>query len=176
MQQTYEQLAERYERQQEPRQRDNLLVLAADAAFNGGQAAEAERLLRRLLELNPHHLLRPFASFAEALQSPDVRDLLADLRRQYPPEYVERLLGKMERTAAPSAPATPGVSGNGPRVSSPPPRRDAKPPSPYERYEPPLPAREPEAWNRVIAQSLFWLALLSAAALAVYVLGGPFLW
>jgi hypothetical protein len=175
MQQTYEQLAERYERQQEPRQRDNLLVLAADAAFNGGQAAEAERLRRRLLELNPHHLLRPFASFAEAVESPDVRDLLADLRRQYPPEYVERLLGKMERNMAPSASATPPVSGNGPRVSSPP-RSGAKPPSPYERYEPPPPAREPEAWNHVIAQSLFWLALVSAAALAVYVLGGPFLW
>jgi hypothetical protein len=53
----------------------------------------------------------------------------------------------------------------------------AKPPSPYERYEPPPPpAREPETWNRVIAEGLFWLALLSAAALAVYVLGGPFLW
>lgn len=175
MQQTYEQLAERYERQQEPRQRDNLLVLAADAAFNGGQATEAERLRRRLLELNPHHLLRPFASFAEAVQSPDVRDLLADLRRQYPPEYVKRLLGKTERNMAPAPPPGPAASGNGPRMSSPPPA-GAKPSSPYERYDPPpLPAREPEAWNRAIAQILFWLALLSALALLVYVLGGPFL-
>jgi hypothetical protein len=168
MQQTYEQLAERYERQQEPRQRDNLLVLAADAAFNAGQAAEAERLRRRLLELNPHHLLRPFASFAEAFQSPDVRDLLADLRRQYPPEYVQRLLGKSEAKAVPS--------GNGPRIPPPPPRHGSKPPSPYERYEPAPPTRQPEAWNRVISQMLFWLALLLAGGLAVYILGEPFLW
>jgi hypothetical protein len=173
MQQTYEQLAERYERQQEPRQRDNLLVLAADAAFNAGLAAEAERLRRRLLELNPHHLLRPFASFAEAVQSDDFRDLLADLRRQYPPEYVERLLGKVERHPAPVVPA---ASGNGPRAPAPAPRRATKSPSPYERYETPPPAREPEAWNRVMVQTLFLLALVLAGALAVYVLGSPFVW
>jgi hypothetical protein len=172
MQEPYERLAERFEREQEPRQRDNLLVLAADAALNAGQPEEAERLRRRLLELNPHHLLRPFASFADALQSPDIKDLLADLRRQYPPEYAQRLVSS---AGEPSAAAL--SSGNGRRGSTPsPPRRDTPPSSPYEHYQLPAvpPGRGFESWSAAIAQVIFWLVLAAAGAAAVYVLGAPF--
>jgi hypothetical protein len=171
MQQAYEQLAERFEREQEPRQRDNLLVLAADAALTAGQPEEAERLRRRLLELNPHHLLRPFASFADALQSPDIKDLVADLRRQYPPEYAQRLVGAAgEYTGA-------ATSGNGRRGSTPSlPRRETVPSSPYEHYQLPAvpPGRGFESWSGAVAQGIFWIVLASAVAAAVYVLGVPF--
>src|SRR5262249_9597661 len=68
------------------RQRDVFLVLAADAALAAGQRDQAERLRQRLLALNPHHLLKPFATLAQALQSPDIQEFVADLRRQCPPE------------------------------------------------------------------------------------------
>src|SRR5262245_61857021 len=88
----YEDLAHWYERQGQAKQRDWFLVLAADAALSAGRMDEAERLRGRLLQANPHHLLRPFDSFAEALKSPDVRGYVTDLRRLYPPETAQQLL------------------------------------------------------------------------------------
>ena len=41
---------------------------------------------------NPHTLLRPFASFAEALKSSDIREYVADLRHQFPIETATKLL------------------------------------------------------------------------------------
>jgi CO/xanthine dehydrogenase Mo-binding subunit len=88
----YEDLANHHARQGESRQRDNCLVLAADAALAAGIPEEAERLRKGLLLTNPHHLLRPYASMAEAMQSDDVRDYVADLRRQIPPEMAAKLV------------------------------------------------------------------------------------
>ena len=104
---TYEELAGVCDRQQESRQRDIFLVLAADAAFRAGCRDEAERLRLRLLALSPHSLFRPFDSFADALQSSDIEDYLADLRRQFPPEQAVKLLhgdnGTSGKSSAPSA-------------------------------------------------------------------------
>src|SRR5437660_11584317 len=101
----YERLAEWYDREGQPKLRDWFLVLAADAAHSAGQPAEAERLRGRLLQRNPHHLLKPFASFAEALRSPDVQGYVADLRRTYPPAAAEQLLkSQQDKTAPPAAP------------------------------------------------------------------------
>jgi hypothetical protein len=88
----YEELAEIHGRQQELRQRDVFLVLAADAALASGQRDQAERLRQRLLTLNPHHLLKPFTSLGQALQSPDIQEFVADLRRQCPPESAAQIL------------------------------------------------------------------------------------
>src|ERR1043166_1803702 len=87
----YEELADRFGRQNEPRHRDHCLVLAADAALSAGHAIEAERLRQRLLHVNPHHLLRPFASMSEAMQAADVQEYVADLRRQWPADLAQRL-------------------------------------------------------------------------------------
>jgi hypothetical protein len=87
----YEELANRYVQENQPRSRDHCLVLAADAALSANWPEEAERLRQRLLQLNPHHLLRPFGSMTEALQAPDVQEYVADLRRQWPPEFAQNL-------------------------------------------------------------------------------------
>jgi hypothetical protein len=87
----YEELADRFVTENEPRHRDHCLVLAADAALSAGQPGDAERLRQRLLQVNPHHLLRPFASMAEAVQAADVQEYVADLRRQWPADFAQRL-------------------------------------------------------------------------------------
>ena len=56
---TYRELAEDYGRQGQAQMRDRFLVLAADAALAAGQTEEAEHLRGRLLQHNPHHLLKP---------------------------------------------------------------------------------------------------------------------
>jgi hypothetical protein len=87
----YEELADRFVETNEPRFRDHCLVLAADAALAANRPQEAERLRQALLQHNPHHLLRPFASMDEAMQAPDVQEYVTDLRRQWPPEFVQKL-------------------------------------------------------------------------------------
>ena len=77
--------------------RDRFLVLAADTALALGNDREAERLRRHLLEQNPHHMLRPFATFIEALRSPDVQRYLNDLRRTYPPETAQALFESLSQ-------------------------------------------------------------------------------
>jgi hypothetical protein len=96
----YKELADHYERQKQPAMRDRFLVLAADAAWKAGQHEEAEQLRQRLLQANPHHLLKPYSSFAEALGSPDVQTYVRDLRTNYPPELADGLLRNLRPAAA----------------------------------------------------------------------------
>ncbi|HVS37652.1 MAG TPA: hypothetical protein VMS17_18970 [Gemmataceae bacterium] len=105
----YRELADWYERQRQPQMRDRFLVLAADAAQTAGRADEAERLRLRLLKVNPHHMLKPYASFAEALKAPDVLTYVKDLRVNYPADVAEDLLRTLhgeERRPAAGIPGT----------------------------------------------------------------------
>jgi hypothetical protein len=97
---TYRELAEAYDRQGEAPLRDRFLVLAADAAQSAGRTEEAGRLRGRLLSYNPHHLLKPFASFAEAMQSTDVQNYVTALRRNHSYEKAVELLATMRREAS----------------------------------------------------------------------------
>ena len=90
--QIYLELSDYYDQRGEAQSRDRFLVLAADAALAAGQRPEAEALRQRLLTLNPHHLLKPFSSFEEALKSRDVADYISALKRRHPPEQVAKLL------------------------------------------------------------------------------------
>jgi hypothetical protein len=106
----YRELAEDYGRQGQNQMRDRFLVLAADAALAAGQAEEAESLRSRLLQHNPHHLLKPYSSFAEAMKSTDVQNYVGTLRRTHPYEKAEKLLecrgaetGTSTRKEAPQA-------------------------------------------------------------------------
>jgi hypothetical protein len=89
--QVYKDLADGYERRGQAQMRDRFLVLAADAALAAGQADEAERLRQRLLMLNPHHMLKPYANFSQARQAPDVDTYVRNLRLNYPQDVAEDL-------------------------------------------------------------------------------------
>jgi hypothetical protein len=88
----YRELADWYEKRGQAPMRDRFLVLAADAALAAGSGDEAERLRLRLLQLNPHHMLKPYSSFAQALEAPDVSTYVRDLRQNYPLEVAAELL------------------------------------------------------------------------------------
>src|SRR6516165_1384762 len=105
----YQELADWYEQRGQAQMRDRFLVLAADAALTAGKPEEAERLRQRLLRQNPHHLLKPYASLAEALKAPDVQGYVADLRRSYSPETAEHLRDSLRANAEgpPEEPASP---------------------------------------------------------------------
>src|SRR5271166_3465154 len=92
----YEELAEFEEQRGENQPRDRFLILAADAALAQGDNDRAELIRGRLLEVNPHHLLKPYPSFADALKAPDVFGYVADLRHSYPPAEAERLLASVQ--------------------------------------------------------------------------------
>jgi hypothetical protein len=100
----YKELADWHERQGQPQMRDRFLVLAADTALSAGRRVEADLLLARLLRSNPHHMLRPYGSLADAMASPDVKKYVAELRRNYPPEKAEKEFDAMR--AARGAAAT----------------------------------------------------------------------
>jgi hypothetical protein len=105
----YRELADCYDRRGQVSMRDRFLILAADAALEAGQAGEAERLRQRLLQGSRHHMLRPYSSFAEAVQAPDVQTYLRDLRVNYPLDVAEQLLESL-RSAAPALEQTPLVN------------------------------------------------------------------
>lgn len=86
----YEELARCYDRQ--PQVRDRFLVLASDAALTVGLVDEAERLRAELLRVNPQHMVKPFASMSQAMQSADFKNYVEGLRRSYPRTVAENLL------------------------------------------------------------------------------------
>jgi hypothetical protein len=88
----YQDLASCYVQQGQAQMRDRFLVLAAEAMYSAGRTEEAERLRGRLLQVNPHHLFKPFASLSEAMKSTDVKNYLEGLRRTYPPDKAAHLL------------------------------------------------------------------------------------
>ena len=53
-----------------------------------------------LLEHNPHHLLKPYASLAQALKFSDIRNYIAALRRSHPYERAEQLLTTLSGSEA----------------------------------------------------------------------------
>lgn len=95
----YLQLADHYEQRAEAQSRDRCLVLAADAALSASKPDEAESIRQRLLQLNPHHLLKPFPSMQEALRSRDVVDYVNALRKRHPAENASTLLGSPQAGA-----------------------------------------------------------------------------
>src|SRR5262245_22837535 len=101
--QIYAEIADAYERRGQAQMRDRFLVLAADAALSAGRAAEAEELRRRLLLASPHHLLKPYASFAQAVEAPDLLAYVRDLRKNYSPKSAAELLATLKREDAAAA-------------------------------------------------------------------------
>jgi hypothetical protein len=103
----YKELADAHERRGQPQMRDRFLILAADAALQAGRSAEADLLLARLLRANPHHMLRPFPSFAEAMASPDIQNYVGELRRAHPPQQAEEEFDALRAARGPMGPHRP---------------------------------------------------------------------
>jgi hypothetical protein len=91
----YQDLADGYAGRGQPQFRDRFLVLAAAAALEGGEPIAAERLRQRLLAVNPHHLLKPYATFTQAMQVPDVQEYIGELRKDYPPIVARGMLDSL---------------------------------------------------------------------------------
>lgn len=85
-------IADWYEQQGNGPTRDQFLILAADAAFAAGRTEEANQIHQRIVQANPHHLLKPFQSFETAIRSQFVQAHVAELRQNYPPATVEQML------------------------------------------------------------------------------------
>jgi hypothetical protein len=182
IQRIYQELAQRYGSQKEPRLRDVFMMLAADAAHASGRKDDADKLRRAMLEANPNSLLRPFPSFAAALQSLDIQDYLADLRRQYPPDVAEKLLEKVRANPlgptsdprrSPSQHDTQEVIPSTARtVNMAPPTKK----SPYEpaAAAPPSPALEVTTWGTTLSLVWFFVASVAGLAFAAWTLARPF--
>jgi hypothetical protein len=153
----YEDLANHFARQGESGKRDECLVLAADAALSIGEPEDAERLRKRLLLTNPHHLLRPYTTMAEAMLSVDVCDYVADLRKQWSPETVAKLLNR-----------PPGASSG---------ERPSEPERAMPKPRPSALASEDEPTSAAFWLSMVMLTLgvVVAGGLLVVALGGPLL-
>ncbi len=193
--QVYKDLADHYERTGPPAMRDRFLVLAADAARSAGMDDEAERLRQHLLQLNPHHLLRPFRTFAQAMETPDVQTYVRDLRHSYPASRAESLLrdlrsgapARLEGQAPPvvqpvypvrdqGAPAATPAARPPARAEAAPVPAAARPPRPLRMPVDTAPASTAEAASGSWLPSLlFGVFLLLCVLLAVYTLGRPFL-
>lgn len=70
------------------------LLLTGTAACRAGFAKVAEACYRRVLEVNPHHMLANYTSLPEALKSPDFLTLVSRLDRFCTFEHAELLLEK----------------------------------------------------------------------------------
>jgi hypothetical protein len=123
---TYQELAQWYGQQGQAQMRDRFLVLAADTMFAAGRREEAERLRTRLLQANPHHLFKPFASLGEAMKSTDVKNYVDGLRRSYGPDKAIQLLesirsGKEDKSVGTAGWAEPAAPRPSTKSTAPPP-------------------------------------------------------
>ena len=197
----YRELAEREAERGATQIRDRFLLLAADAALTSGHPEEAEQLRKQLVAANPHHLIRPYESFAEAMKAPEVYSYVADLRGSYAPEEAEQMLQSLrdgepcdDAAEKPLRPApTNGPAADGPEIYPLVPFRLEKKPakprvttlpaeappvevSPYHpQPERPRTTEEPpSALNVWVPTGLFILVLAASLALAAYTLARPF--
>jgi hypothetical protein len=97
----YRELADSYAERGQPQFRDRFLVLAAAAALTEGDGEAAERYRQRLLAVNPHHLLKPYSSFAQAIEMPDVQTYVHDQQQNYPPHVAQSLLDSLRDVKEP---------------------------------------------------------------------------
>lgn len=185
-QRIYQELALRYERQNDGRLRDVFYLLAADVAYSAGRHADADKIHREMIEVNPNSIVQPFSSFRDALQSMDIQDYLADLRRQFPPDEAEKLLTKIRANPLgqpsdvvkkPSQRDTQEVIPMTARTVTIPAPKVAPRKSPYEHTPAPAPAAPAEETSSFgPGLSMLWLCLVGvlAAGLMVWTFVRPF--
>lgn len=88
-------LARAAEQRRRPHVRDRLLLLAGSLSFRMGLDRISLYCRHQILEHNPWHMVRRWATFGEAHEDSDFLHLLRQVQRQYPPERVEQLLSQL---------------------------------------------------------------------------------
>ena len=88
----YLHLARASERRRRPQVRDRLFVLAAVAATRAGLLRIAAYCRRVVVESNAQHLIRRWATVADALRDAEFRHFLTHLEKRYSQENAEQLL------------------------------------------------------------------------------------
>jgi len=88
----YLHLARASELRRRPHVRDRLILLSAVIAADNGLKRIAAYCRHRVLEHNPHHLVRRWPTMDEALRDPEFIHFLRHLQRRFPPETAERML------------------------------------------------------------------------------------
>lgn len=91
----YLHLAQASMRRRRPLVRDRMLVLAGVVAANMRLDEVAGYCRRVILQHNPQHLLRRWATIPEALLDEEFLAFLKQVRRKYPPEKAERMLDSL---------------------------------------------------------------------------------
>lgn len=97
---TFLELAQICERKQQVLLRDRFLVIAATAAATMEKWNIADSCRQKVLQSNPGHLLRNFATMRDAVASPDFLTYLNQLQRNYPLEKAEFLLERNRASRA----------------------------------------------------------------------------
>jgi hypothetical protein len=128
----YRDLADWHDRQGLDELRDRFLVLAAASAQAIGEADEAERLYQRLLRSNPHHVLRRFASFTDAMRASEVQSYVEELRQEYPLHAAEDLHASVREASVP--PPRPVMTRTGMLPPTAPVINIGKPPEPLKVF------------------------------------------
>lgn len=90
----YLHLATASNQQRQQHQETKFLVLAACAAQDSGYTDIADDCMAKVLAQNASHMLKNYRTMAEAVQSDSVAEYVVQLRKIYPPEKAEYLLGK----------------------------------------------------------------------------------
>lgn len=76
--------------------RDRFLLLAGTQACRSGLPEVADRCRDLVLRNNPRHLVRQYATFADALRNPDFQPFVKQLERFCPLEKAEHLLNELD--------------------------------------------------------------------------------
>ncbi len=91
----YLHLAQASLRRRRPLVRDRMLLLAGVTAASMQLDTLAAYCRNAILEHNPQHMVRRWASLPEALVDDEFLAFLRQIRRKYPPEKAERLLDSL---------------------------------------------------------------------------------
>lgn len=132
--------------------RDYFVLLAADAFLASGQEDEAEYFYVEFSGRNPDHVLSRAGTLAAAVNHPEGRTYLGNLRQNYPEDVVRDLVQEARNRITPAprpgpAPNPRPLAPTAPipilRLNNPPPDRGPGNPVPAPRPQPALPRREP---------------------------------
>jgi hypothetical protein len=123
--------------------RDYFVLLAADAFLASGQEDEAEYFYVEFSGRNPDHVLSRAGTLAAAVNHPEGRTYLGNLRQNYPEDVVRDLVQEARNRITPAPRPVPAPNPRPLAPTAPIPILRLNNPVPAPRPQPALPRREP---------------------------------